>query len=143
MRNLNRALHAFGGESAFADFFGHPFSHPLADSYFSQAPLRFGDHVAKLGALPAAPAQAALADWRLDPKEDEDGFRHAAVAFFRDHEAVFEVKAQLWADAERQPIEDAAVDWPVAVSPLSHRSLRSGYRARTPMGRRGCAISTT
>ena len=24
---------------------------------------------------------------------------------------------QLWADAERQPIEDASVDWPVSVSP--------------------------
>ena len=78
MRNLNKALHAFG--SAKADFFGHPFSHPLSDSYFSQAPIRFGDYVAKLGAVPVAAEQLALADWRLDPHQDEDGFRHAAVA---------------------------------------------------------------
>jgi len=56
-RNLNRVLHAFGTESAMADFFGHPYSHPLADSYFSQAPMRFGDYVAKLGAVPATQAQ--------------------------------------------------------------------------------------
>jgi len=117
MRNLNRALHAFGTESAFADFFGHPYSHPLADSYFSQAPVRFGDYVAKLGAMPATEAQRALAEWRLDPHQDADGFRHATTAFFRDNEVVFDLKAQLWADAERQPIEDASVDWPVSISP--------------------------
>ena len=116
-RNLNRVLHAFGTESAMADFFGHPYSHPLADSYFSQAPVRFGDYVAKLGAVPATDAQRALSEWRLDPHQDEDGFRHATVAFFRQQDVVFELKAQLWADAERQPIEDASVDWPVSVSP--------------------------
>ena len=116
-RNLNRVLHAFGTESAMADFFGHPYSHPLADSYFSQAPVRFGDYVAKLGAVPATDAQRALSEWRLDPHQDEDGFRHATVAFFRQQDVVFELKAQLWADAERQPNEDASVDWPVSVSP--------------------------
>lgn len=116
-RGFNRVLHAFGGESALADFFGHPFSHPLSESYFSQAPLRFGDYVVKLAAVPVAPAQLSLVDWRLDPQADEDGFGHAAVAFFREHEAVFEIKAQLWVDADKQPIEDASVDWPVSISP--------------------------
>ncbi|MCJ2066525.1 catalase family protein [Methylobacterium sp. J-088] len=117
MRNLNRALHAFGTESALADFFGHPYNHPLADSYFSQAPVRFGDYVAKLGGVPSTESQRALSEWRLDPHQDEDGFRHATVAFFREHEVVFELRAQLWADAESQPIEDASVDWPVSISP--------------------------
>ena len=116
-RNFNRLLHAFGTESAMADFFGHPFSHPLADSYFSQAPIRFGDYVAKLGAIPVAPEQLALADWRLGPHEDEQGFRHAATTYFAENDAVFELRAQLWSDAERQPIEDASVDWPIDISP--------------------------
>lgn len=106
----------FGTESAKADFFGHPFSHPMSEGYFSQAPIRFGDYVAKLGAVPIAAEQLALADWRLDPHEDENGFRHAAVAYFDAHDAIYEIKAQLWADADRQPIEDASVDWPVEVS---------------------------
>ncbi|MCJ2071099.1 hypothetical protein MKK75_20275, partial [Methylobacterium sp. J-030] len=42
---------------------------------------------------------------------------HAAIDFFREHDVAFELKAQLWADAERQPIEDASVDWPISVSP--------------------------
>lgn len=116
-RNLNKVLHAFGTESAMADFFGHPYSHPLADSYFSQVPVRFGDYVAKLGAVPATEAQRKLSDWRLDPNQDEDGFRHATIAFFRDNDVVFELRAQLWADAEKQPIEDASVDWPISISP--------------------------
>ena len=116
MRNLNRVLHAFGTESAMAGFFGHPFSHPLADSYFSQAPVRFGAYVAKLGVVPASPDQAALSDWRLAPHEDEEGFRHATVRYFAEHDAVFELKAQLWTDADKQPIEDASVDWPTEIS---------------------------
>ena len=116
-RNFNRLLHAFGTESPKADFFGHPFSHPLSEPYFSQAPIRFGDYVAKLGAFPVSDAQAALKTWQLDPHEDENGFRHAAVSFFRDHDVVFELRAQLWTDADTQPIEDASVEWSVEESP--------------------------
>ena len=111
-RNFNRLLHAFGTESPKADFFGHPFSHPMSEPYFSQAPIRFGDYVAKLGAFPVSDAQAALKSWQLDPHQDENGFRHAAIAYFDDHDAVFELRAQLWANAETQPIEDTSVEWP-------------------------------
>ena len=116
-RSFNRLLHALGTESPKADFFGHPFSHPLVEPYFSQAPIRFGDYVAKLGAFPASEAQLALETWRLDPHEDEDGFRHAATAFFRDHEVIYELRAQLWSNADTQPIEDASVEWPENESP--------------------------
>ena len=116
-RNLNRVLNAVGTESAMAGFFGHPYGHPLADSYFSQAPMRWGDHVAKVAAVPIAAQQERLRDWTLDPHADEDGFRHAAVALFGDHDVVFDVKVQLWTDADTQPIEDASVEWPVEQSP--------------------------
>lgn len=116
-RNLNRVLRPLGAESARAEFFGHPFSHPFADSYFSQAPMRWGDHVAKVGAFPASPAQEAIRDWRLDPHQDEDGFRAASVAFLRAEEVVYELRAQLWTNQDTQPIEDASVEWPVEESP--------------------------
>lgn len=117
-RNINKVLNAVGaGPSPTLDFYGHPFSHPLDETYFSQCPLRFGDYVAKLGAFPATPAQEALADWRLDPHQDEDGFRHAAVDFFAGNDVAFELRAQLWTDADTQPIEDTSVDWPITQSP--------------------------
>ena len=116
-RTLNRVLHAVGTDSPKAEFFGHPFNHPLADPYFSQAPLRWGEHVAKVGAFPASPQQDGLQGWRLNPHQDEDGFRTATVAFFKAEDAVFELRAQLWTDARTQPIEDASVEWPLEESP--------------------------
>lgn len=111
-RNLNKVLTAVGAPSPMADFFGHPYSHPLGDSYFSQAPMRWGDYVAKVAAFPSSVYQDNLRDWQLDPHQDEDGFRHAAVEFFGEHDVVFELRVQLWANAESQPIEDASVEWP-------------------------------
>jgi hypothetical protein len=116
-RNINKVLNAVaGGPSPTLDFYGHPFSHPLDDYYFSQCPMRFGDYVAKLGAFPASNYQDALNDWQLDPHQDEDGFRHAAITYFDEHDAVFELRVQLWANAETQPIEDASVEWPAQES---------------------------
>lgn len=78
-------------------------------------PLR--DYVTKLGAIPASKGQRALSRWRLDPRRDEDGFRHAAVDFLRSNNVVSGLKARHWTDAEQQPIEDASVDWPASISP--------------------------
>ncbi len=113
-RSINTVLNAVtGSPSPTLDFYGHPFSHPLDECYFSQCPIRFGDHVAKIGAFPVSAEQRALDDWRLDPSQDEDGFRHAAIDYFDANDAVFELRAQLWANAQTQPIEDSSVDWPV------------------------------
>jgi hypothetical protein len=117
-RNLNKVLKAVGSESAKADFFGHPFSHPLSEPYYSQAPIRYGDFVAKVAAFPASPALLALADAEIDTKADPEGFRTAVTGFMRDHQAVFELRAQLWTDAESQPIEDASVEWSEQESPF-------------------------
>lgn len=115
-RNFNKVLNAVGTKSALADFFGHPFSHPLADGYFSQAPMRWGDYVAKVAAVPSSVYQDGLREWTLDPHADEDGFRHAAVQFFREHDVIFDLRVQLWANADTQPIEDASIEWPVTDS---------------------------
>ncbi len=72
--------------------------------------------IAKLGAFRTGGDQATLKDWRLDPGDDEHGLRHASVAFLRQHGATFESRAQLWVDAEKQPIEDASVEWPRELS---------------------------
>ncbi len=60
-RNLNKLLNTVATPSAKADFFGHPFSHPLGDSYFSQAPMRWGDYVAKVAAFPSSVYQDPVA----------------------------------------------------------------------------------
>ena len=116
-RYVERTAEAVGTSVARADFFGHPRMHPLAEPYFSQAPMRFGDHVAKIGAFPVGAHQRAISDRRIDTSKDRDAFRHALVKTMRDHEAVFELRAQLWTDRETQPIEDTSVEWSTDESP--------------------------
>ena len=91
--------------------------HPLSDAYYSQAPIRFGAHVAKLGAFPTAPDMVAMANQEIDVGDDPDGFRRAVVSFFRGHDVSFDLRAQLWTDADTQPIEDTSVEWKEAESP--------------------------
>jgi hypothetical protein len=115
-RAANKALHAVGSDSANLDFFGHPRLHPLAEAYFTQAPIRYGDFIAKLAVVPVTPAQRALAEKALDTS-DRDALRVATVGFLREQDAVFEVRVQLCTDLERMPIEDASVEWSEAESP--------------------------
>lgn len=112
----NRALHAVGLDSANLDFYGHPFLHPLAEPYYSQCPMRYGDYIAKLGVFPDHAALRALIGQKLD-LQDEDGLRTAVRAFFRDHPAEFVIGIQLCTDLERMPVENANREWPEDESP--------------------------
>ena len=81
-RTINRVLHMIGTESPKADFFEHAFMHPLCDAYFSQAPIRYGNYVAKIAAFPSPELQSKIAGITIDSTQDEDGFRHAVIEFF-------------------------------------------------------------
>ncbi len=70
-RVLDGAVKSVTGESSpLLDFFGHKPHHPLAEPYYSQAALRYGDHVAKLAAFPASPSLQVMADEELHPGDD-------------------------------------------------------------------------
>ncbi|NOK39183.1 catalase family protein [Corallococcus exercitus] len=112
----NTGLHAVGADSAVLDFFGHPFLHPLGEPYYSQAPIRYGDYLAKLNVTPDSPGLRALVDAKLDVR-DFDGLRQAVVAFFREHPAEFVMGVQLCTDLERMPVENANAEWPESESP--------------------------
>ncbi len=116
-RAANAALNAVGGDSATFGFFGHTKRNPLADAYFSQAALRYGDYVAKMGVFPVSPDLVALIDQTVDTGADPDAFRHAAVDHLRSHGATFEFRVQLCTDLTAMPVEDAAVVWPEDQSP--------------------------
>ena len=113
----NRALHAVGLDSAALDFFGHPFVHPLGETYYSQVPIRFGRYIAKLRVAPATPGLRALLDSPFKP-EDYNGLRTAVVAFFRTETAVFELAVQLCSDLRTMPVENANKEWPEEQSPF-------------------------
>ena len=107
-----------GTNVAIADFYGHPFIHPLAEPYFSQAPMRWGAYVAKVGAFPTGAHQRAMHDMRIDVASDADAFRHALEETMAREGATFEIRAQLWSNAETQPIEDASVEWSADETPF-------------------------
>lgn len=125
-RVTNEALHAVGGDSAMLDFFGHSRIHPLAEAYFSQAAIRYGDYVAKLAVVPVSPEQAALASAEVD-SDDPDALRTATVGYLRENDAEFDVRVQLCTDVEATPIEDASKEWPEEQSPY-----RTVARIRLP-----------
>ncbi len=116
-RVTNAALNAVGGDSATLGFFGHTRRNPLADAYFSQAALRYGDYVAKMGLFPVSPELLAMVDHTLDTGADPDAFRHALVDHMRAHAAAFELRVQLCTDLDAMPVEDASVPWSEERSP--------------------------
>ncbi len=113
-RVLNEGMNAAGMNSPLLDFFGHPYTHPLAEPYYSQTPLRYGIYIAKLAAYPATPGMEALGEIHA---ESADAFRDATVAFFRAHPAEFDLRVQLNTDLETMPIEKAEAAWSEADSP--------------------------
>lgn len=111
------ALKAVGLPSRSLGFFGHPPRHPLAETYFSQAPIRWGDHVGKLGLYPTQETVDALIETALELGGDPDVFRHAMVEQFAQTGAAFELRVQLSTDIDSMPIEDASVRWDEDDSP--------------------------
>lgn len=114
-RATNAALEAVGVSSRMLGFFGHPPLHPLSENYFSQAPIRWGNHVAKLGFYPTEETKRGLAE-EIDAR-DFDAFRNAMVDRFARQSAEFEVRVQLATDLDDTPVEDASVRWPEDKTP--------------------------
>ena len=118
-RVANDALKALGTDSAKLDFFGDSRIHPLAEAYYSQVPLRYGNYIAKLAVVPVSAAQQALAeaDVKVDGGQDPDALRTATVGYLLEHDAEFEIRIQLCTDLAKMPIEDATKEWSEQESP--------------------------
>ncbi len=109
-RVTNAALNAVGLNFEKLDFYGHPKRHPLAEAYYSQVPMRFGQYIAKLGVVPDSPGLRALENQEYDAKTF-DAFREATNVFFQSQPAEFSVQVQLNAGLDEMPIEDAQAKW--------------------------------
>ncbi len=109
-RATNAVLNAVGANSEKLDFYGHPKRHPMAEAYFSQTAIRYGEYVAKVGVIPDTPGLKALFDQPYDP-EGFNAFRDAANAFFRTQPAEFNVAVQLNTGLDTMPIEEAQAKW--------------------------------
>lgn len=120
LRGVEAAIEAIGGEATrLRGAGGQPLTHPLGETFFTQVPFLHGAYMGKFSLAPVSPALAALAGARLDSGQ-EDAQREAIRAFFAPGggaPAEWELRVQLCTDLDRMPIEDASVEWDVALSP--------------------------
>lgn len=118
LRVAERALEAAGGESALLkNLGGHPETLPAAETVFSQVPIRFGDHVAKIRVAPASLNLRRLVGTEVDIAGRRDALRDEMNALFAHEGGAWELAVQLCADTATMPIEDASVPWPQDRSP--------------------------
>ncbi|MET0373535.1 MAG: catalase family protein [Rhizorhabdus sp.] len=115
-RGVEAALEAIGTEAPNLKFFGRPPAHPFAESFYTQAAVRYGDYVAKLAAMPSADTLAAVING-APLGSTRDAFREAACKFVADQPVVYDIRVQLCADIQSMPIEDASAVWSEADSP--------------------------
>jgi hypothetical protein len=118
MRGAEKLVESVGGQSAtLMTLGGYPEVHILGDDFYSQAPILFGDYMAKLAIKPSSPELRKLAKAPVDLKDKPDGIRDAVVDFFGARSAEWELQVQLCTDLVAMPIEDASKPWPEDLSP--------------------------
>ncbi|MBF6353047.1 catalase family protein [Nocardia higoensis] len=101
--------------------FIRPNTHILGETFYTSAPLRYGDHIAKMLYIPVSPEVRALREQPVDRRAGINAHQDAVVDFFADHSADYELRVQLCTDPVIMPIEDATVAWPEERSP--HRAV--------------------
>jgi hypothetical protein len=122
LRGAEKLLESAGGQSGtLKGMGGEPATHPLGETYFTQVPMRFGKYVAKLSLAPATTYMMSLKGAPVDISKSPNALRETLLEFFAADEAVWELRAQLCRDLDKQPVEDASVVWSEEVS--SHLAI--------------------
>ena len=117
-RNAEQALEMVGLQSTtLTTYAGQAMTHILGDSFYSQAPLLYGDYMAKLCVSPVSDNLVALNEQSVNLHGRPDGLRTLVREFFAAQDATWEVRIQLCTDLDEMPIEDASVEWPQDSSP--------------------------
>lgn len=118
LRGLETVLEAAGtGSGLLKSLGGHPRTNILGETFFSQAPIRYGDYIAKVSIAPASSELMALTNAPLDAHGGHDVIRDMAQEFFADHDAVWELRVQLCMDLALMPVEDSSKPWSEDLSP--------------------------
>jgi hypothetical protein len=118
LRTATSALTAAGSNAgSLKALGGHPLTHPLGETFYSQTPFRYGAYIAKLSVAPVAPELLALKDAPVALASQPNGLRAAVIDFFGAHGGKWELRVQLRTNLETMPIEDASVLWSEAESP--------------------------
>ncbi len=93
-------------------------AHPASNTYFSMAPIRFGNFVAKYRAKPAGNRHDSYLDLVKRLGSEADAMRLALEETLHTQEVLFEFQVQLRTSEKTMSIEDASVLWPESESPF-------------------------
>jgi hypothetical protein len=118
LQGVEKVIEGAGGKSpTLISLGGHPETHPLGETYYSQVPMLWGEYMAKVSVAPIAPELTALTrrPVRIDGKPD--GLRELVAEHFAQRGGTWELRVQLCTNLEEMPIEDAKVVWPEERSP--------------------------
>jgi hypothetical protein len=116
-RLAESAIERVGGRIDTLRELGYPETHILGETFYSQVPLRYGNHIAKIAFVPASKNLIALRNKKLEHPGDYSAIRDGVVRFFKTKRAEWNVCAQLATDLERTPIEDGTAVWPEELNP--------------------------
>lgn len=118
LRGLESLIEKAGGESGTLKALGgHPATHILGETFFTQVPMLWGPYMAKLSLAPVSPELQALTDQPIELKGLPDALRGVVREHFGRHGGTWALRVQLCTDIEAMPIEDASVEWPEDRSP--------------------------
>lgn len=98
-----------------------PNTHILGETFYTSAPLRYGEYVAKMLYAPLSPAVNGLQGQLVPRSAGQDAHRDLIADFFATNSAQYELRVQLCTDLATMPIEDAAKEWDEEASP--HRPV--------------------
>ncbi|MGJ3626097.1 hypothetical protein AB5I41_02425 [Sphingomonas sp. MMS24-JH45] len=119
LRGVNTALSAVGIKSAAIQTMGGaPNVDPVGETYDSATPFRYGDHIAKFSIAPIAPALTERTGVILDTSRERDTIRRVVRENFMDTAGEWEFRVQLARDLDKQPVEDATVEWDEEEAPF-------------------------
>ena len=117
-QGLGAVLEAFGVKSAtLATLGGQAPTHILGETYYSQAPILFGDFIAKIAIFPVSPELQTLKGKIIELDGQPNPIRSQMHDFFKSTGGVWEVRVQLCTDISSMPIENSSVEWPEKDSP--------------------------
>ncbi|WP_185984074.1 catalase family protein [Aureimonas mangrovi] len=118
LRGVGAAVEAAGGDATpLKALGGHPATHILGETFFSQAPLLFGPYMGKIRIAPVTERLKALKDQPVQVAGRPDALREEVAKIFSEGGGEWELSVQLLTDPETMPIEDASVVWPEDKSP--------------------------
>ncbi len=91
--------------------------HPANNTYYSMAPIRFGQYVAKYRVQPVESMPGSWTDLAIKLGTKADAMRLILEETLRTQSLAFEFQVQLRTSIDTMPVEDATIEWPEQQSP--------------------------